>query len=402
MYSLEDREASFPDNNQKKMSLRKKIVLLVLIAVVFILFMLLFGEKLHMRDFEVNYTAGKRLRMSEPLYRAEDGHYMFKYFPSSALLYLPLSFFPLGVAKGIWFSVVALSLFLLVSTSGKILGSKQKKPVYLLVLPPLILARFFLRELQLGQVNAVVGMVLLLMVWVLVAEETGPPARRELPAGLLWGVASALKPHALIFLPYFLIKKKRLSLASGLGFLGLFLLAPSVFYGFQGNLRLLGDWVSTLSRSTPRLLTSQDNVSLLAFFMKWTGDRQLSLALFGLGISLLAVSVFRMIVKGQQVERPEVLECASLLICIPLVSPLGWDYTFVISVLGIMLLLDHFSVFTKLWRGVLIANLSVIAFSLYNLLGRELYAAFMSSSVITVNFLVLVGYLGCLRFRKVC
>jgi hypothetical protein len=34
--------------------------------------------------------------------------------------------------------------------------------------------------------------------------------------------------------------------------------------------------------------------------------------------------------------------------------------------------------------------------------GRELYARFMSWSVITINFLILIAYLFYLRFRKIC
>jgi hypothetical protein len=35
-------------------------------------------------------------------------------------------------------------------------------------------------------------------------------------------------------------------------------------------------------------------------------------------------------------------------------------------------------------------------------MGRDLYARFMSWSVITINFLILTGYLMHLRFRKIC
>ena len=58
-----------------------------------------------MRDFEVNYRAGERLRAGESLYRTSDGHYMFKYFPSSALLYVPFSLLPLPVAKVLWYGL---------------------------------------------------------------------------------------------------------------------------------------------------------------------------------------------------------------------------------------------------------------------------------------------------------
>lgn len=383
------------------MPLNKKPFLLVsLLAALLLISLFLFKEKLHMRDFEVNYTAAKRVRMGEPLYQTEDGHYMFKYLPSSALLYLPLSFLPLDVAKGIWFLVVVFSLGSLVYISKRLLDSKIKKPIYLFIFPPLILSKFFLREIQLGQINAVVGLFLFFMVWVLVSEKIDSFSKREVYAGLLWGAATALKPHALIFLPYFLVKKNWRSTLSGLSFLTLCLLVPAISYGFLGAINLLSAWWATLSRSTPRLLTSQDNISILAFFMKRTDNQKISLLLFGIIAVLLASLVFIMIMRGKKSVRSAVLESSVLLICIPLISPLGWDYTLLVSVLGITVILNDFFRYSKFWRGFLVVNCLIIAFSLYDLMGRELYAAFMSWSVITVNFLILIGYLAFLRFRN--
>jgi alpha-1,2-mannosyltransferase len=382
------------------MVLRKKTYLFIFIALILLISLFFLKIQEHMRDFEVNYTAGKRLRAGETVYQIEDGHYMFKYLPCAALFYLPLSFLPLGLAKFLWYSLVIFSLYFLVYTSYRILPSKAEKPKYLLVFTPLILTKFFLREIQLGQINAVVGMVLLFMIWFLISEKGARPPRNELYAGILWGLALSLKPHSLIFLPYFLIKKKWKSLLSGLSFLALTLWISSFFYGLQGFISVLKDWGTTLSRTTPGLFSSQDNISLAALFMKWTGDRNLALILAGVTVFLLALLMLALVLRGRGMERAPVLECSILLILIPLVSPLGWDYTLLISALGVMIVLQNFFKFTKFWRSVLIVNFCIIALSLFDILGRELYARFMSWSVITINFLFLIGYLSFLRFRK--
>jgi len=382
------------------MPLRKKTYLIILIILILLALIFIFKIQEHMRDFEVNHTAGKRLRTGETLYQKEDGHYMFKYLPSSALFYLPLSFLPLSVAKAFWYSLVVFSIFALVYISYRILPTKNEKPKYLLVFTPLILAKFFLREIQLGQVNAVVGMVLLFMVWFLVSEKDKKRPLNDVYAGVLWGLALSLKPHSLIFLPYFILKKKWKSLLSGLGVLFFAFLITSFFYGFPGFITVLKEWAATLSRSTPGLFTSQDNMSLAALFMKWTGHRELSVVLAGAAVVLLAFLVLSLVLKGRGVERAPVLECSVLLILIPLISPLGWDYTLLVSALGVMILIQSFFEYSKAWRVVLIVNFFIIAFSLFDILGRELYAKFMSSSVITINFLILIGYLSFLRFRK--
>jgi len=386
---------------EKKLNRGIRNFLLILLLFIIFLSLFLFRVKEDMVDFEVNYKAAKRLKAAETLYQVKDGHYMFKYLPFSAILYLPLSFLPLDVAKALWYCFVILCSFFLFYLSMKILLPEKEKSLALVVFPPLILAKFILREIQLGQINAVVTVILLLMVLFMTSEKE-KNSRGEIYAGLLCGFAAALKPYALIFFPYFLLKKKLKSLLSALVFLFIAILAPSFFYGFRGNGIVLKEWISSLSRSTPRLLTSQDNVSIIAFFAKWTGNKNLSLLLSGVAIALLGFLVLILILRGKEISRSPVLECSILLILIPLISPLGWDYTLLISGLGVMIIVHHFFNYSKFERAFLALNFFVIAFSLYDLMGRKLYSIFMSWSVITINFLILVGYLACLRFKKIC
>lgn len=350
-----------------------------------------------MVDFEVNYWAGLRLRSGETLYRIEDGHYQFKYSPFSALLYLPLSFLPLTVAKATWYALIIFSSFLLIYLCRNLLHIQNKSYLYTLV-PPLILARYFLRELQLGQINAFLTMLLVLMVWALASEEKSPQKGASW-GGVLWGLTTVFKPYALIFLPYFVIKKKWTTLLNGIVVLALSLIVPSLFYGFSGNIKVIQEWASTLTQSTPHLLDSQDNISLLGFLMKWTGSHKLSLLVFAAVVIGLSLILFNLVVKGKGRKEALVLDCSLLLSLIPLLSPLGWDYTLLMSILGVMICVVHFFDYSKFWKAFLVLNFTVIAFSLYDILGREIYAQFMSWSVITINFLILMGYLAFLRWK---
>jgi len=190
------------------------------------------------------------------------------------------------------------------------------------------------------------------MVWRLISEENVSKSSRIGWAGVLWGLATALKPYALIFSFYFMIKKKWKSLSFGLVFLVFSLFIPTLFYGFNGNIKVLQEWVSTLSRSTPTLLDSQDNISIIGFFMKWTGSQKISFYVsFGLMLSL-AILLLILVLKGKGEKDAPVLDCSILLILIPLISPLGWDYTLFMSVLGIMIILVHFFDYSKFWRGL--------------------------------------------------
>jgi alpha-1,2-mannosyltransferase len=347
-----------------------------------------------MTDFTVNYRAGQRLEAGETLYQTADGHYMFKYLPASALLYLPLSHLPVEVAKATWFAISLLALVWSFALVRELVPLPHRP--FLLTLSALVLAKYFLRELGLGQINILVMLVMLLATRALSRSED---ARQELAAGALAGVATALKPYAVVFLPYLLITRNWVAVAAGMGALAIALLAPAMFYGLHGNIRVLQDWAVTLSHSTPALLTNNDNVSVMAFFAKWLGNSTLGLIAAGAVVALLALLMLLVILRGRHTRHRWVLECALLLTLIPLISPLGWDYTFVTSLLCVALLVNRFDVFPRPAQIVLAANFAVIALALFDVMGRRAYAVFMQSSVTTINFLVVVVALAYLRFR---
>lgn len=379
----------------------KTALRMIMIIVVFLL-LFFFRVKNDMIDFQVNLEAGKRLRLAETPYRFEDGHYMFKYLPSSAFLYLPLSYLPLDLAKGIWYFFIIFCSLALIRLSFLLVPSTTEKSKWLMIIPPLILIKYFLREIDLGQINTLVTLILLIMVWYLDRQTNERSYKEDIYAGLLWGLAVALKPYALIFLPYFLLKGKWRTLLSGMCILSIATLIPSLYYGLKGNFIVLNEWISTLSQSTPTLLSTWDNISIIAFFNKWTGDPKLSLVLTVIFLSILAFLVLILMILGKRVEKAAILECSVLLILIPLASPLGWDYNLLMSILGIMVIVHYFLYYTKIWRIVLVCNFLIIFFSVYDIIGKDLYSTFMSLSLTTLNFLALIGYLAFLRLKKIC
>ena len=75
----------------------------ILIVCLSFLFAEAINHRLWLSDFEVYYKAAYRLINAENLYRhSEDGHYIFKYSPVSALIFIPFTLFSFGVAKIIY------------------------------------------------------------------------------------------------------------------------------------------------------------------------------------------------------------------------------------------------------------------------------------------------------------
>jgi len=350
-----------------------------------------------MVDFEVNYEAGRRIRTGESLYRGEDGHYQFKYPPFSALLYVPVSLLPPDAAKTAWFLVVLGSTVLVFQFAFALARPEGRQVLLIRIAPPLILAKCFLRELYLGQINALITALMLGMVLLLVRSRPSP--RREGAAGALWGVSTALKPYAAIFLPYWVLRGKWQTLGAGFAALALAFLGPSLYYGLSGNLLVHREWIGSLSRSTPTLLATQDNISLIAMFTKWTGRPGLSGTLYLLGVAALALGFLGLMARGRRVKDPMVLESGVLLAFIPLISPLGWDYTLLSSVLIIMLVLKRFGALSGPARVFLVVNFCVFGLSLFDLMGRGLYARFMALSIPTINALVFIGYAAWIRMK---
>jgi hypothetical protein len=380
--------------------LKKRRLLLVLgsIAVLAVLFWL--KGRTAMADFEVNYKAGGRLLAGETLYRTADEHWQFKYSPFSALVYLPLSLLPLPAAKAIWFFLVAAAIVAIVFLSRRILCPTGPPRGLTVGLAAAVLAKFFLRELQLGQINAVITVLLLLMVLELQERRGGASTRAESRAGLFWGLATALKPYSVIFLPYFILRGKFRPLILGFAVVGASLVVPAAFYGLPGLGTVLREWIATLSHSTPGLFDTQDNVSLMGVLVKWTGDIPLSSILLAVSAGILALLTLAVVIKGKKMSGPLPLEAGLLLVFIPLLSPLGWDYTFLSSFLAVLIVFRHWARFPSPGRAVLAVNAAMIGLAFYDLLGRSLYAGFMALSIPTLNFLIVAAALFYLRAKK--
>ncbi|HET7694598.1 MAG TPA: glycosyltransferase family 87 protein [Vicinamibacterales bacterium] len=346
-----------------------------------------------MPDFEVYWTAGARAAAAQPLYRESDGHYQFKYLPAFALLAVPLAAMPLAAAKGAWFAASAVAMVVLLGLSLRALPNLRRPPILLLVLTFLAMAKFYAHELVLGQVNLLFAVLAALaVVWMRRGREAG--------AGLLLALAVVVKPYAVIFAPWLATRRRRGALLAMTAGLVVLLLLPAARYGWEGNLRLLGDWWRTVTTTSAPNVLNQDNVSLGAMFAKWIGpDSAAAILAAAAGGILLLLAAIVMAGRGQ-LKAPDTLEAGLLLLLIPLLSPQGWDYVFLIATPAVMLLIDELPALPRELRYAATASIAAIALSIFDLMGREAYATFMQLSLITVFVLVEYAALVTLRFRR--
>lgn len=347
-----------------------------------------------MPDFEVYYTAGARAAAGEALYRESDGHYQFKYLPAFALFAAPLSKLPLPAAKGAWFTVSSVLMIVLLGLSLKAMPDFRRPAVVLLVLTFLAMAKFYAHELVLGQVNLLFGVIVTLA---LVAMRAG----REAEAGLLLALAVVVKPYAVIFVPWLAARKNRAALVTMLVGMALLLALPAVRYGWHGNLILLRDWWQTVTATTAPNLMNPDNVSLSAMFTRWLGpDSPAGRIAAVASVVLLVVAAVVVAARGA-LRSPDTLDASFLLLLIPLLSPQGWDYVFLIGTPAVMLLINYLAALPIGLRYATMLAIAGVALSIFDLMGREAYTRFMQLSVITLLMLVQIAALAALRFRRV-
>ena len=346
-----------------------------------------------MPDFEVYWTAGARAAAAEPLYRADDGHFQFKYLPAFALLASPLAAMPLPAAKGAWFAASSVLMVTLLGLSLQTMPALRRSPILLLVVTFLAMAKFYAHELILGQVNLLFAVLAVLaLVWM--------RKERDAAAGALLALAVIVKPYAIIFAPWLATRPRRGAFAAMIAGLGVLLLLPVARYGWDGNLQLLGDWWRTVTMTSAPNLLNQDNVSLSAMFAKWLGPDSAApiLAAVTAGILLLLAGI---VMAGRgMLKAPETLEACLLLMLIPLLSPQGWDYVFLIATPGVMLLINELPALPPGLRYATIASIAIVALSIFDIMGRAAYATFMQLSLITVLVLVQYAALVALRFRR--
>jgi hypothetical protein len=301
---------------------------------------------------------------------------------------------PLPTAKAAWFVTSVLLLAAVLSLSLRVLPERRKPAWILIGVTVVAMAKFYGHDIVLGQMNLPLCVFALLSI---LALRRG----REAEAGIWITLAIVVKPYAAIFLPWIAARRRWPSVASTAVGLAVVAALPAVFYGVDGDIALHREWWRTVTASTAPNLTNQDNVSIAGMYAKWMGITSASSALTVVTSGALLALLALVFVRRGPIRLPEALEGGLLLTSIPLLSPQGWDYVFLLSTPAIMLWVNYEDRLPLVIRAVTAAAIAVVGLSLFDVMGRAAYAAFMALSVITVCFVVVIGSIATLRVKGV-
>ena len=344
-------------------------------------------------DFEVYRTAGIRALAGEPLYRADDGHYQFKYWPAFAMAMTPMSLLPPEAAKFVWFGLSIGLLIYYLTRAARLLPQRRSSERWVIGWTLVLTMKFIVKELVNGQTNVLLGVLVLLAAMAVERQ-------RPLQAGALIAVAAVVKPYALLLLPWVAVSSGVGALATAVGALGAAWLLPVLLYGWAGNLALTSAWYATVTSTTAPNLLFPENISFAAMWAKWIGSGPLAAGLAGAsGIAVLVLAAVVWL-RRLTVGRPAFLEVSLLLLLMPLVSPQGWDYVLLAALPGFMCLIDRFRERTRIWQGVTALGFLLTSFTIFDVLGRHLYLQAMALSVVSVGAVLLAASLADLRWRR--
>jgi hypothetical protein len=366
--------------------------LLVFVLIVVGLYGLLRTKRAGLVDFVVPHTAAVRFLAHEPLYRPEDGHYQYKYFPAFALAMVPFTWMPRPAAEFTWFTLTVAMTWALLGLSLAALPDRRRAATTLLWLTLLLNGKFLVKELAFGQFNLPVA---LLSLGAVVAAQH----RRVMTAGALVGLGVFVKPYALVLVPWLAWRLGWRSLVPfGLVLAG-GLALPAAFYGWSGNLTLLSDWYRGVSETTGPNLMARENISFASMWAKWIapGSTAAGLALAS-SVAAVAAGIVLMS-RWRRVPEPHYLDVGYFLLLVPLLSPQGWDYVLVIALPAYMCLVDRWRDLAPTWRAVALTGFFLTSFTVFDLLGRRLYIQSMQLAVVTVGAMLIATCLIHLRYR---
>ena len=343
-----------------------------------------------MADFEVYRRAAGRAVAAENLYRPEDGHYQYKYFPLFAIVMAPLSWVDQTTARAAWYAFSFVLLYLFVRGAIRRLPNPRLSRRALGWLTVLFVGKYYARELFLGQTNLLFAMTLL---GALSAIAAG--ARKT--AGVCAALAVFVKPYGLILLPWLAVAAGLPGLLAFTAVLAAGLFAPALVYGWSGNLQQLHGWYRTVTDTSAPNLLKEENISFATAWAKWLGQGPGATHLaIVTGLVAIAVAAW-VLARRQSVKSPSYLEVGLLMMLVPVLSPQGWDYLLLLATPAILCLLDRWRETTLVWRGIAAAGLALMSFTIFDLMGRSLYGDAMRLSVDTIAVMVTAACVTNLR-----
>jgi len=350
------------------------------------------ADRLTMVDFEVYYTAAKRIFAGHDLYQIpEDGHYVYKYAPAAGLLFTPLAWMSFLPAKVIYWWIITFVMILTLrkcwamSTADFSETTSKNMVIFWAVLTVLI---HFHSELHLGQVN-------LLLMFIYVTSFYLIEKGRFKLAGILIGGSIFIKPFGLIFLLYWVMRQSwRPILWSIISIAAVFVL-PIIFYpNFSEFLDLYTSWIRELGveLGNKQSLLIEGNHTVFSVLLRYTPLQYIVQGSLAEGIYQMIVLLVLAILFWWQRNKYEndFLDMCLMIIFIPLLA--ATTKNAFIFAMPLALYLIHRNDRKNRWKtALLFFGCFLIGGNIYELYGPVWSERYSMLSIYTLGAFILIG-----------
>lgn len=375
-------------------------------------------------DFHCFYTAGKRILHHENIYVINDKETSeFRYAPIFAVIMSGLALMNERAADTIWY-LINFFLVILTFIYLKKLAAVQEldsKSVFILYLVSILgVIRIVFHNLNSGQSN-----ILMLASMVIGLYYTSK--KREILGAAIFAFSIMVKYTPLIFIPYFLLRRKfKLSLAIIFAIL-FYLLLPSLFIGLKANLEYIKGLIPFLSNSTIldqiTILTGKNQSLLSAIyrsftpcilyfhappmpFQSWNVSPAMIKKIFlAAALAIYALALYPKKKNGFAKNNTMLynVDYALLSICTVLFNLNAWVHAFILLsmayfVIVYYLIRNNFK--DKVVFALLLASYILNSFTTQSVLGKSLMYKIYFYSPLTISALITFAALLKIKFLK--
>jgi len=363
-------------------------------------------------DFRVYHATGERFLAREDIYARPDWSITpYKYSPTFAMLFSPLSLLPRHQASLVFFainflSVIAICFFCKRLIVAEELSYGQYWLVFFLTL--LFTSRFILLVWDSGQVNLIMFLLVLVSLYCMEND-------RPMLSGATLALAALFKYMPLVFIPYLVLRGRYKILIYVMVFLLIFLAVPAFVVGFDQNIAYLKTWVPSIVHGDSFDKGSwfdNKNQSFYSMCVRYLtlcrpmGPSWLRLSFKqALGASLLFGAVIYLFVLFTNKPRKEVerIDYAALLICMAIFNPNAWMVNFVVYMFAYIYLLDHLirhRFKDRITIALVFLSFVLSSWTAETTVGNDWEIYLERLSVVTLSALTLITSLFIIKFRK--
>ena len=393
---------------------RRAFILITGVLFILILIMEFINNRFLMNDFQVYYFAAKALVNNSQVYGLVFGGSsvgFYKYSPFALFYFIPLSFLPLQAAKIVFFIMISCAISCAFIIAAHIIqnASKRENTVSngILFITFLIASSQLHRELHLGNVNMILLLLLLLMLKFLLSG-------KQINAGIIFSIVLFIKPHFIILVPLFALRKQYKLLFVTLFGVIIEVFLPVLFVGVSRNFDLHNEWIQTMQAHNDTLSTYYNTIYSL--FILISNQLHLNIFLFPEKVVVIGLVLFAALIFGwfcllnmreeKNMQPPTTGQSVwiEFLILVALVPNLVNTDTehFLLSIPLIIYLLGFMNKETPLWFKIsVIFSLLLYGINIHDLIGNTLSNLLTVYGVLGIGnlLIIILTYIGYRMFE---